>query len=76
MIQNRGTENFNGVDRENNDTGYVPGNCVSCCKMCNYMKKSLSVEVFIRRIEHILTFNNVIDGGNLSPELFGDHNCN
>jgi hypothetical protein len=72
IIQNRGTEQFNGIDREDNAIGYVKDNCVSCCKMCNFMKKSLSGKVFINRVEHILTFNKVADG-RLFPELFADH---
>jgi hypothetical protein len=72
IIQERGTEQFNGIDRENNTIGYVLDNCVSCCKMCNYMKKSLSGNVFVNRVEHILTFNKHING-NLFPDVFADH---
>ena len=72
IIQDRGTEQFNGIDRVNNTIGYILDNCVSCCKMCNYMKKSLSRDVFVNRVEHILTFNKHING-NLFPELFADH---
>ena len=72
IIQDRGTEQFNGIDRENNDVGYIMGNCVSCCKVCNYMKKSLTSEVFLNRIEHILTYNNLVDG-NLFPDSFANH---
>lgn len=68
-IQERG---FNGVDRENSAKGYMLENCVSCCKMCNYMKNTLHKDVFMKRVEHILTFNGVVEG-NLYPELFGDH---
>lgn len=75
VIQNRGSECFNGIDRENNDVGYVLDNCVSCCKMCNYMKKSLSKNVFVKRVEHILSYNTIVDNGSLSSELFGDHKC-
>ena len=40
--------------------------------MCNYMKGSLSVSVFIKRIEHILTYQRLIDG-KLYPECFANH---
>lgn len=70
VLHNRG---FNGIDRENNKKGYILENCVSCCKMCNYMKKSLSGDVFVNRAEHILTYNNFISGKTY-PELFADHN--
>ena len=64
---------FNGIDRKNSEIGYVEGNCVSCCKMCNYMKGSLSEDAFLGRIEHILTYNGKIEGG-LFPEMFADYN--
>jgi len=59
IIQERG---FNGIDRLDSNIGYVTDNCASCCKTCNYMKCSLSVDVFLKRIEHILTYNNKIKG--------------
>ena len=59
IIQERG---FNGIDRLDSNAGYVLDNCVSCCKTCNYMKCSLPVDVFLKRIEHILTYNNKING--------------
>jgi glucan-binding YG repeat protein len=38
------------------------------------MKGSLSVDVFIKRVEHILTNQNKING-NLYPECFSNHKC-
>ena len=37
----------NGVDRKVNDDGYVVGNAVSCCRVCNHMKYNMSVPDFI-----------------------------
>ena len=68
IIQERG---FNGVDRLDSNIGYVLDNCVSCCKICNYMKCSLPVDVFLKRIEHILTYNGKIEG-RYFPEEFCD----
>jgi hypothetical protein len=68
IIQERG---FNGIDRLDSNAGYVLDNCVSCCKTCNYMKCSLPVDVFLKRIEHILTYNNKING-RYFPEEFCD----
>ncbi len=68
-IQERG---FNGIDRLNSEVGYVTDNCVSCCQMCNYMKASLSVDAFLGRVEHILTYNGRIKG-RLFPEMFPDY---
>jgi hypothetical protein len=68
VIQDRG---FNGIDRMASSIGYIIDNCVSCCKTCNYMKCSLSVDVFLKRIEHTLTYNNKIKG-RYFPEEFCD----
>lgn len=38
----------NGVDRQDNTQGYTLSNCVPCCKICNWMKRVLTVEEFIR----------------------------
>jgi hypothetical protein len=35
---------FNGIDRVDNNIGYIESNCVPCCGRCNYMKNSWSVE--------------------------------
>jgi hypothetical protein len=69
ILQDRG---FNGIDRKDQTKGYIIENCVSCCKMCNYMKGSTNEEVFIKRAEHILTFQGKI-AGNLYPECFANH---
>ena len=72
ILRDRGTAQFNGIDRDDNNIGYLMGNCVSCCTMCNYMKNTLRGDAFIRRVEHILTYNKHVNGS-LSPDLFGDH---
>jgi hypothetical protein len=69
LIQEKG---FNGIDRKDQSAGYIIDNCVSCCKMCNYLKGSTCEEVFIKRAEHILTFHGKIQG-NLYPECFANH---
>jgi len=44
---------YNGVDRVCNNRGYHISNCVSCCKKCNMMKKSLSKAEFIEKCKII-----------------------
>lgn len=61
-----------GIDRLDSNTGYVSGNCVSCCKMCNLMKGALHKNTFLMRIEHILTHIDFICGKR-HPHLFADH---
>ena len=63
---------FNGIDRVNSGVGYVVGNVVGCCKMCNYMKGSLSVDTFLQRVHHILSIHGEIKDGPLFPHAFGD----
>jgi len=48
-----------GVDRVNNLKGYSLNNSVSCCKLCNFMKKTMTREDFLNHIEKIYTFNNI-----------------
>lgn len=37
---------YNGLDRVDNDEGYVEENVVPCCKMCNYAKQTMTVGEF------------------------------
>lgn len=48
---------INGIDRVDNLVGYVPGNCVSCCSMCNYAKHYHSLDTFkdwVSRVHAVL----------------------
>ena len=47
---------YNGIDRVDNLLGYVDGNCVPCCKLCNRMKDVMSVEDFKNHVKSILDF--------------------
>ena len=67
-------KDFSGIDRRDQTLGYIVSNCVPCCEMCNFMKKSLSEDVFIKRIEHILLYNGLINCGEYYYELFTNHN--
>lgn len=37
---------YSGIDRVNNSEGYVSGNCVPCCTICNRAKQGMSVSEF------------------------------
>jgi len=52
MSSRKGSKDYkyNGIDRKNNELGYTINNVVSCCKNCNYAKKSLSLEEFLTLI--------------------------
>ena len=62
---------FNGVDRKNNTIGYTLENSVSCCSVCNFMKKITHSDIFIKRAMHIAQYIN--DSCQLYPEVFTDH---
>lgn len=44
----------NGIDRINSSKGYTDENSVTCCKICNSMKSSLSQEDFIKHIVKLI----------------------
>jgi hypothetical protein len=45
-----GSFTYNGIDRIDNTKGYVKGNVVSCCSVCNVKKCKTSYEDFIQWI--------------------------
>ncbi len=46
-----GPYQYNGIDRKDNNVGYVKENVVSCCTQCNYVKNSFDYNEFILWIE-------------------------
>jgi len=46
----------NGIDRMDNALGYTQNNSVSCCTRCNYFKGSMSKDMFISLMAHIITY--------------------
>ena len=44
---------YNGIDRIDSDKGYIEGNVVSCCSLCNYMKKNIKLIDFENHITKI-----------------------
>lgn len=49
---------FIGIDRVNNRLGYIKGNCVPCCIICNRAKHALTPERFMKWLEQIVKFRN------------------
>lgn len=47
----------NGIDRKNNEIGYIIENCVTCCGQCNYMKGSLTEDEFINTCKRVSEYN-------------------
>ena len=44
---------INGIDRVDNTKGYLVGNCVPCCVICNKAKASLTLEEFKNWVDKI-----------------------
>ena len=51
--KNHGKYKYNGVDRVENTNGYLTGNCVSCCHICNRAKGEMTVNEFYDWINKI-----------------------
>lgn len=51
-----------GIDRMDSSEGYTPYNCVGCCTECNMMKGCIDPLTFAKMCDHILTFNDIVEG--------------
>jgi len=49
---------LNGIDRIDNNKGYVFQNCISCCKMCNVIKNMQHPNEFLDKVDAICTYYN------------------
>lgn len=43
-----------GIDRIDNEKGYIEGNCVPCCGKCNKMKQQMTFNSFIEHCKKII----------------------
>lgn len=50
----------NGIDRIDSKIGYTKENSTPCCKICNIMKYTHTVEFFLNHIKKLYKFNNII----------------
>lgn len=44
---------YNGIDRMDNEKGYVSDNCIPCCTLCNYLKNNMHISEFCKIINKI-----------------------
>ena len=44
----------NGIDRVNNNIGYILNNCVACCKYCNIAKGVRTITEFLEHVQSIV----------------------
>lgn len=47
----------NGIDRKNNNLGYIIDNCLTCCGECNHMKLAFSVEDYIETCKRVAEYS-------------------
>ncbi len=64
---------FNGIDRMNNNDSYRESNVVSCCKHCNFFKKSLDPITFIQRCAQISKKHGGV--GDLCNDIWSNSFC-
>lgn len=53
---------YNGVDRVDNEKGYIEENVVPCCKTCNRAKRTMPVEEFLAWIARVATHQGMFSG--------------
>ena len=58
---------YNGIDRVDNNKGYILNNVVPCCKICNHYKSDLSSSKFLSWIEKV--YNKMFVKGGLKCQL-------
>lgn len=51
---------YNGIDRIDSSLGYSIGNCVPCCKTCNWMKCDMNQSDFLVHVHKICTVSSVV----------------
>jgi 5-methylcytosine-specific restriction endonuclease McrA len=49
---------FNGIDRVDNNVGYIRKNCVPCCKICNYAKNTMTLKEFYSWLNKAYKYSN------------------
>lgn len=52
---------YNGIDRIDNNKGYISGNVVSCCGECNWLKGTFEYNEFINLIKKISKHLSIIE---------------
>lgn len=51
------SENKRGIDRIDNEKGYTKDNSAPCCKICNFMKRTMTVKEFLNHVNKIYSHN-------------------
>lgn len=49
-----------GIDRIDSAAGYIAGNVAPCCAICNYAKRDLPREAFLRWVESVYEYQSLL----------------
>lgn len=52
----------NGIDRKDNNIGYLLNNIVTCCSTCNFIKHTMQYEAFLIQINKINQYQEKLNG--------------
>jgi transposase len=55
-------QHYSGVDRVDSTKGYIPGNVIPCCRICNRAKSNLDLEQFI---EWLVNFGSALTAADI-----------
>lgn len=68
---------YNGIDRTDSDQGYILGNVVSCCVLCNFGKRHMKNDDFLRWIHRVarFTLEPIFDFCEVTPAERKSHPC-
>ncbi len=47
---------YSGIDRKDNEIGYILNNCVPCCDICNKAKRAMPYDDFMMWIKRLVKF--------------------
>jgi hypothetical protein len=61
-VSRNGSFTYNGIDRIDNQNGYVVGNVVPCCPTCNHAKKDMPQAEFMVWITRLIAHNSPVAG--------------
>jgi len=51
---------YNGIDRVDNEKGYLKGNTKPCCRKCNFAKHTMTLDEFFSHVRKIAAQNNLL----------------
>jgi len=68
VVRKNGAHVYNGVDRIDNSVGYAVGNCVPCCKICNWMKGTKTRDEFLQACHAVVAHSEKHNGKEISSK--------